>query len=536
MRAMFKAAGMRACVTRCRLGSTLAIPAATNAAIASSAACVVPRTNVALFLDLDNVVITKSNQIPNEDVISAIMKEANARGRVVLKRAYMDSVRYTKLRPKIAGVGIDIIDMPYHGMQQKNSADLKLTVDAVCFALQMPNVDTFFLASGDSDFTPLLQKLRELNKHTVVLSRPGNLSTHLEHYCDEVLDIDELVYSRPLEQQEYEAKLKATIVLSAASSRKDAYVPASQVKKYENKFGTTSCVSKMEMLVRHAGADQLFESKTENGELWVRPSKTLGFDRIDFTDYEFQNMYKHIIAAKLPNVVIGEPIQAGLILRQIHAMLSPSGTVLEYSGFGKDLRARLWEEDGIRTSASSTTKLVKSLAALELIHSVEPQNSDGDDDDEITVRDVASNKKTSDNWMVGGNANTVSFALADRPELVEFSGFRTAFDIAVVDHVRSLENRVPMDVSSIHAVLHGPWSKSNGSLDHAQNKSGKPYEPAEAPQVTKRRIECILSGEPIPSFNLAKSPKTTPPPEPVQSQSFKDRISQSVSRWLPRRK
>ena len=89
----------------------------------------------------------------------------------------------------------------------KNSADIKMVVDAMELAYTNDNIDTYVLASGDSDFTPILSKLRELGKHTIVISLPDRLSWRLEEYSDETLSLTELFRNRTIDEREYERAL-----------------------------------------------------------------------------------------------------------------------------------------------------------------------------------------------------------------------------------------------------------------------------------------------------------------------------------------
>ena len=90
----------------------------------------------------------------------------------------------------------------------KNSADIKMVVDAMELAYTNDNIDTYVLASGDSDFTPILSKLRELGKHTIVISLPDRLSWRLEEYSDETLSLTELFRNRTIDEREYERALR----------------------------------------------------------------------------------------------------------------------------------------------------------------------------------------------------------------------------------------------------------------------------------------------------------------------------------------
>jgi hypothetical protein len=186
-------------------------------------------SNIALFLDLDNVLIGeifpnfgRDNRKLQLTIIDSILKACKGRGRVVVKWAYGDAIRYKSLRPDFHERAVDMKDTPPHQraaaaadggkswvVPPKNSADIKMVVDAMELAYTNDSIDTYVLASGDSDFTPILSKLRELGKHTIVISLPERLSWRLEEYSDETLSLTELFRNRVIDKSEYMKALRA---------------------------------------------------------------------------------------------------------------------------------------------------------------------------------------------------------------------------------------------------------------------------------------------------------------------------------------
>ena len=188
-------------------------------------------SNIALLLDLDNVLIGeifpnfgRDNRKLQLTIIDTILSACKGRGRVVVKWAYGDALRYKDLRPDFHQRAVDMKDTPPHqrkivadinGQRQftlpppKNSADIKMVVDTMELAYTNDQIDTYVLASGDSDFTPILSKLRELGKHTIVISLPERLSWRLEEYSDETLSLTELFRNRKIEEAEYHRALRA---------------------------------------------------------------------------------------------------------------------------------------------------------------------------------------------------------------------------------------------------------------------------------------------------------------------------------------
>lgn len=140
-----------------------------------------PRENLALFIDFENF---GSSQTLNLDQLTSAL---HSRGRLLIKRAYADWGRFSAYKHDFLNHAIDLTELPAHGKKGKNSADIKLVVDALEVALTMGHVDTFVVASGDSDYTPLFSKLREYGRTVIVAGIRGKINPLLESHCDETL-------------------------------------------------------------------------------------------------------------------------------------------------------------------------------------------------------------------------------------------------------------------------------------------------------------------------------------------------------------
>jgi hypothetical protein len=122
------------------------------------------------------------------------MDALSERGRVVVRRAYADWNLFSDYRQGLVSQRIEMIDIPQRtGMVRKNAADIKLAVDALELAFERDFVTTFVIASGDSDFTPLVLKLRELNRRVVGVGVEGSTSELLPGACDEFLFYERLL-------------------------------------------------------------------------------------------------------------------------------------------------------------------------------------------------------------------------------------------------------------------------------------------------------------------------------------------------------
>jgi uncharacterized protein (TIGR00288 family) len=112
------------------------------------------------------------------------------KGRVLVKRAYADWSRYRDARHELQNAGLGLIEMPSAREGAKNRADIQMAVDAMELAYSREHVDTFVIVSGDSDFTPLVGKLRELNKRVIGVGNRESASELLIANCDEFIFYD----------------------------------------------------------------------------------------------------------------------------------------------------------------------------------------------------------------------------------------------------------------------------------------------------------------------------------------------------------
>jgi uncharacterized protein (TIGR00288 family) len=142
---------------------------------------------IALFLDFENLALGARDRGEPLDV-AVIMDALSERGRIIIRRAYADWNLFSEHRQQLALGRIEMIEIPQRtGMVRKNAADIKLAVDTLELAFERSFITTFVIGSGDSDFTPLVLKLRELNKRVIGVGVEGSTSELLPGACDEFL-------------------------------------------------------------------------------------------------------------------------------------------------------------------------------------------------------------------------------------------------------------------------------------------------------------------------------------------------------------
>ena len=147
---------------------------------------------IALFIDFENLALGARDRGGKLD-FSVVMDALSERGRIVVRRAYADWNLFAEHRQALVGQRIEMIEIPQRtGMVRKNAADIKLAVDALELAFEREFITTFVIASGDSDFTPLVLKLRELNRKVIGVGVEGSTSELLPGACDEFLFYERL--------------------------------------------------------------------------------------------------------------------------------------------------------------------------------------------------------------------------------------------------------------------------------------------------------------------------------------------------------
>jgi uncharacterized protein (TIGR00288 family) len=148
---------------------------------------------IAVFIDFENLAIGVRDMNAGKFQIQLVLKRLLEKGRLVYKRAYCDWRNYEDSVREFHGQGIELIDIPQSKMSGKNSADIRMVVDAMdlCYAKQ--HIDTFALLSGDSDFSPLVSKLKENHRRVIGCGVKSSTSDLLIANCDEFLYYDDLI-------------------------------------------------------------------------------------------------------------------------------------------------------------------------------------------------------------------------------------------------------------------------------------------------------------------------------------------------------
>jgi uncharacterized LabA/DUF88 family protein len=141
---------------------------------------------IALFIDFENLV-TRTGIPPETFDLQPALDQLLEKGKVVYRRAYCDWNRFMPAKRHLHDLGVELIDVPPSTRSGKNGADMRMVIDALELAYQREHVDTFVIASGDSDFCPLAYKLRENNRTVIGLGVKMATSPLFVRACDEFL-------------------------------------------------------------------------------------------------------------------------------------------------------------------------------------------------------------------------------------------------------------------------------------------------------------------------------------------------------------
>jgi uncharacterized protein (TIGR00288 family) len=152
--------------------------------------------NLAVFCDFENIAIGVRQSKYADFDISKVLERLLLKGSIVVKKAYCDWSYYKEFKPKMHEAAFELIEIPHPRQAGKNSADIRMVVDALDLCYTKPHVDTFVILSGDSDFSPLVSKLRENNKAVIGVGVKDSTSDLLTANCDEFIFYDDLVRTR----------------------------------------------------------------------------------------------------------------------------------------------------------------------------------------------------------------------------------------------------------------------------------------------------------------------------------------------------
>ena len=178
--------------------------------------------NLAIFCDFENIALGVRDARMQKFDINLILERLLVKGTVVFKKAYCDWERYKEFKAVMHDASFELIEIPHTRQSGKNSADIRMVVDALDLCYTKEHIDTFVIISGDSDFSPLVSKLRENNKVVIGVGVKSSTSDLLMNNCDEFIYYDDLAR----DQESSKKRKRRPSPKKKAASKSDARQPA----------------------------------------------------------------------------------------------------------------------------------------------------------------------------------------------------------------------------------------------------------------------------------------------------------------------
>ena len=222
-----------------------------------------PITNtriMALFCDFENIALGVRDVKYSAFDIQKVLERLLLKGNIVVKKAYCDWDRYKEFKASMHEAAFELIEIPHVRQSGKNSADIRMVVDALDLCYTKAHVDTFVIISGDSDFSPLVSKLRENNKLVIGVGVKKSTSDLLIANCDEFIYYDDLV--RETESKKQRIAKQAKPKAASAKSTKPNAAKAGETKTTEEQKRQQALDWMMETV------EDLFEERGEEEKVW----------------------------------------------------------------------------------------------------------------------------------------------------------------------------------------------------------------------------------------------------------------------------
>ena len=259
--------------------------------------------NMALFCDFENVALGVRDANYAAFDIQKVLERLLLKGSIVVKKAYCDWDRYKEFKGAMHEAAFELIEIPHVRMSGKNSADIRMVVDALDLCYTKSHVDTFVIISGDSDFSPLVSKLRENNKVVIGVGVKSSTSDLLIANCDEFIFYDDLV-------RESAKPRRARRKPAAKKAGKKSSVKTEDDKQQEA----------LDLVVETVGA--LFKERGEQEKVWGSMVKqTLkrrkpGFDETYHGFHTFGQLLEEAQARNLLTLQLDEK-SGGYIIKEL---------------------------------------------------------------------------------------------------------------------------------------------------------------------------------------------------------------------------
>ena len=215
-------------------------------------------SNLAVFCDFENIALGVRDAKLKKIDIRPIVERLLLKGSIVAKKAYCDWDRYKEHKPTMHEAAFELIEIPHARQSGKNSADIRMVVDALDLCYTKEHIDTFVVVSGDSDFSPLVSKLRENAKSVIGVGVKSSTSDLLVNNCDEFIFYDDLVAERQPARRRSRSRPRSKAGAAAENA------PAG--KKAEPAASDDPAQKGLELVVQTAEA--IYGERGDRAKLW----------------------------------------------------------------------------------------------------------------------------------------------------------------------------------------------------------------------------------------------------------------------------
>lgn len=268
-------------------------------------------SSLALFCDFENIAlgVRDTNYVRFE--IQPVLERLLLKGSIVAKKAYCDWDRYKEFKATMHEAAFELIEIPHVSMSGKNSADIRMVVDALDLCYTKDHIDTFVIISGDSDFSPLVSKLRENAKTVIGVGVKNSTSDLLISNCDEFIFYDELMVGREASRKRQRGKPRAKKSRRTSAEGKKVDTPKPQDDKAQEAINLV-----LETI------DALYAERGDSTKLWGSMIKqTLkrrrpGFNESSYGFQSFSDLLEEAQSRRLLHLELDEK-SGGYIIRKV---------------------------------------------------------------------------------------------------------------------------------------------------------------------------------------------------------------------------
>ena len=223
--------------------------------------------NLAIFCDFENVALGVRDAHIDKFDIKLVLERLLVKGSVVMKKAYCDWDRYKQFKAVMHDAAFELIEIPHTRQSGKNSADIRMVVDALDLCYTKEHIDSFVIISGDSDFSPLVSKLRENNKIVIGVGVKSSTSDLLMNNCDEFIFYDDLVRDQESsKQRKRKSPPRKKAVRKEDGKQTDVAKPADAGKQTDDKSEEDKMDEAIALVMETAEA--LYAERDDRDKLW----------------------------------------------------------------------------------------------------------------------------------------------------------------------------------------------------------------------------------------------------------------------------